>query len=162
MIGENLQFSVVIRRSSHEEWWPPGRDWDRMSPMTGATGRSRDVAAVAAGALRLASGVSFLVAPKGAHKLWAGSEDFGPTVSLLLRSMGYRDALIGGLLLQAGLRGRPTAGWFLASAGADTADLVGGLTNHAQMTREQRGRGYAGAVVGIAVGLLGAGRDAIR
>ena len=89
-------------------------------------------------------------------------EDFGPTVSLLLRSMGYRDALIGGLLLQAGLRGRPTAGWFLASAGADTADLVGGLTNHAQMTREQRGRGYAGAVVGIAVGLLGAARDAIR
>ncbi|HEY5783430.1 MAG TPA: hypothetical protein VIT65_01520, partial [Microlunatus sp.] len=89
MIGENLQFSEVIRRSSHEGW-PPGHDRDRMSPMTGATGRSRDVAAVAAGALRLASGVSFLVAPKGAHKLWAGSEDFGPTVSLLLRSMGYR------------------------------------------------------------------------
>ena len=100
--------------------------------MTGATGR-RDVAAVAAGALRLASGASFLVAPKGAHKLWAGPADFGSTVSLLLRSIGYRDALIGGAA--AGGAGRPTAGWFLASAGADTADLVGGLTNHAQMTR---------------------------
>lgn len=54
--------------------------------MTGATGRSRDVVAVAAGALRLASGVSFLVVPKPAHKLWAGSQDFGPTVSLLCRN----------------------------------------------------------------------------
>ena len=32
MIGENLEFSEVIRRSSHEEWWPPGHDRDRMSP----------------------------------------------------------------------------------------------------------------------------------
>ena len=130
--------------------------------MSGATVGSTDLLAVAAGALRLASGVSFLAAPEPAHKLWAGSQDFGPTVSLLLRSMGYRDALIGGLLLYAGLSRRPTAGWFLASAGADLADLLGGLANHAQMTREQSTRGYAGAAVGISVALLGAARDASR
>jgi len=119
-----------------------------------------DVLAVVAGAARLASGVSFLLAPGPAHQFWAGRGDFGPTVSLLLRSMGYRDALVGGLLLQAGLRGRPTTGWFLASAGADAADLLGSLANHDHLSKEQRGRGLAGAVVGIGVGLFGAVRAA--
>jgi len=68
---------------------------------------------------------------------------------------GYRDALVGGLLLQAGLRGRPTAGWFLASAGADAADVVGGLANLHGMTERQRSRGLGGGVVGIVVGVLG-------
>ena len=48
--------------------------------------------AVAAGSIRLASGVSFLVAPEAANRLWGDNEDSGPTASLLLRSMGYRDA----------------------------------------------------------------------
>src|SRR3954454_6204786 len=91
--------------------------------------------AVIVGGLRLASGVSFLVAPDAANRLWGDSEDSGPTASLLLRSMGYRDALIGGLLLWSGLRGAPsTAGWFLASGGADAADLIGGIANHDRMT----------------------------
>lgn len=126
-----------------------------MSGMTMAPGRWVDVLAIVAGAGRLASGISFLVAPEAAHRVWGGPEDAAPTTNLLLRSMGYRDALIGGLLLQAGLRGRPTAGWFLASAGADAADVVGGVANLDGMTERQRSRGLGGGVVGIVLGVLG-------
>ena len=123
------------------------------------TKRRVDWLAVAAGTIRFASGVSFLVAPEAANRLWGDSEDSGPTASLLLRSMGYRDALIGGLLLRSGMRGDATsAGWFLASAGADAADLVGGLANHGRMSAQQQLRGLGGAAVGIGVGLLGASR----
>jgi hypothetical protein len=48
------------------------------------------------------------------------------------------------------------AGWFLASAGADAADLLGGIANHGRMSRQQQLRGLGGAAVGIAVGVLGA------
>jgi hypothetical protein len=115
--------------------------------------------AVLAGSIRMASGLSFLIAPDAANRLWGDAEDTGPTASLLLRSMGYRDALIGGLLLRSGLRGdAKVAGWFLASAGADAADLLGGLANHERMTDQQRLRGLGGAAVGIAVGVLGAAK----
>ena len=80
----------------------------------------------------------------------------GATGSLLLRSMGYRDALVGGLLCASGLRGSGSAGWFLASAGADAADLLGGIANHDRMTESQIVKGIGGAVVGIGVGLGGA------
>lgn len=109
------------------------------------------------GGLRMASGLSFLVAPEAANKLWGGDpDDVGPTASLLLRSMGYRDALVGGLLLRAGLRGGDTAPWFLASAGADLADLIGGIANHDRLSDDARKKGIGGAAVGIGVGLLGA------
>ena len=115
--------------------------------------------AVVAGSIRMASGLSFLIAPDAANRLWGDTEDTGPTASLLLRSMGYRDALIGGLLLRSGLRGdAKVAGWFLASAGADAADLLGGLANHDRMTGQQRRRGLGGAAVGIAIGIAGAAR----
>lgn len=110
------------------------------------------------GALRLASGLSFLVAPEPANRVWGGDpDDVGPTASLLLRSMGYRDALVGGMLVRSGLRGDGTeAGWFLASAGADLADLVGGLANHHRMSDAARKKGIGGAAAGIAVGVIGA------
>jgi hypothetical protein len=120
--------------------------------------RRRDWFAMSAGAIRLASGVSFLVAPHAATRLWGDDADNGPTASLLLRSMGYRDALIGGLLVTSALRGRDTRGWFLASGGADAADLLGGLGVHHEMTVSQRAIGLGGAVVGIGVGLWGATR----
>ncbi|HEY5013709.1 MAG TPA: DUF4267 domain-containing protein [Acidimicrobiia bacterium] len=121
------------------------------------TGRRMNGMAVAAGAIRLASGLSFLVAPEAANRLWGDAQDSGPTASLLLRSMGYRDALIGGLLLRSGLRGDASVpGWFLASAGADAADLLGGAANHGRMTAQQQLRGLGGAAVGIAVGVVGA------
>jgi hypothetical protein len=116
------------------------------------------VGAVLAGAFRCASGISFLVAPEAANKLWGGDpDDVGPTTSLLLRSMGYRDALIGAMLVRAGLKGDGSAaGWFLASAGADLADLTGGLANHDRLTPEARRKGNGGAAAGIATGLVGA------
>lgn len=119
---------------------------------------SMNRAALAAGGIRLASGISFLVDPVRAHRWWGGHDKPDATAQLLWRSMGYRDALIGGLLVAAGLRGRDTRGWFLASGGADAADLLGGLSVHGEMPRSQQLIGLGGAVAGIGVGVWGATR----
>lgn len=117
---------------------------------------SVDPLALVVGGIRLASGVSFLVAPEAANRLWGDPNPPDATASLLLRSMGYRDALIGGLLVSAALRRVPTAGWFVASAGADAADLLGGVANHSRMDRAQQLKGLGGAALGIAIGVGGA------
>jgi Domain of unknown function (DUF4267) len=117
-----------------------------------------DRLALAAGSIRLASGISFLVDPLRANRFWGDPDEPTPTARLLLRSMGYRDALIGGLLAAAALRGRNTRGWFLASAGADAADLLGGVSVHHEMKRSQQLIGLGGAVVGVGAGLWGAVR----
>lgn len=117
----------------------------------------RNWLAVGAGAIRCASGISFLVSPHAADRLWGGEPDDSPKAALLLRSMGYRDALVGGMLLWAGWRGDPTTtGWFLASGGADLADLVGGMANHDRMTERSKRIGLGGAVAGVAIGAVGA------
>ncbi|OWY60586.1 hypothetical protein B7486_68380, partial [cyanobacterium TDX16] len=64
----------------------------------------KDWFAVLAGTIRMASGISFLVAPEAANRLWGDTEEHDATASLLLRSMGYRDAFIGAGLLRAGLK----------------------------------------------------------
>ncbi|PZO68708.1 MAG: hypothetical protein DI640_15735 [Sphingomonas taxi] len=114
-----------------------------------------DRAALIAGGIRLASGVQFLVDPLRANKLWGDPDEPPPTAMLLLRSMGYRDALIGGMLIASGLRGRNTRGWFLASGGADAADLLGGMSVHDKLGQSQKLIGLGGAVVGIGVGVWG-------
>ncbi len=119
---------------------------------------SIDRAALIAGSIRFASGISFLVDPLRANRLWGDPEPPTPTAQLLLRSMGYRDALIGGLLATAALRGKNTRGWFLASGGADAADLLGGMSVHRDLKPSQRFIGLGGAVVGVGVGLWGAAR----
>jgi hypothetical protein len=119
---------------------------------------SIDRAGLVAGSIRLASGVQFLIDPVRADRLWGTKEEATGQARLLLRSMGYRDALIGGLLAVAALRGRDTRGWFLASGGADASDLLGGLSVHDQLSRSQQLVGLGGAVVGIGVGLWGATR----
>ncbi|MGH3542438.1 MAG: DUF4267 domain-containing protein [Mycobacterium sp.] len=122
---------------------------------------SIDRAALVAGSIRLASGISFLVDPVRANRLWGDPDEPTATAQLLLRSMGYRDALIGGLLATAAVRGRNARGWFLASAGADAADLLGGMSVHHEMKRSQL-IGLGGAVIGIGVGLWGAARRTAR
>jgi hypothetical protein len=117
-----------------------------------------DIPALAAGSIRFASGVHFLADPLGANRLWGDKGEVDNTARLLLRSMGYRDFLIGLMLLQAAVRGKDTRGWFLASGGADAADLLGGLPVHHEMTGSQKAIGLGGAVVGIGVGLWGATR----
>ncbi|MGB8405261.1 MAG: DUF4267 domain-containing protein [Mycobacterium sp.] len=119
---------------------------------------SIDRAGLLVGCVRLASGVSFLVDPVRANRLWGDPDEPKGSTLLLLHSMGYRDALIGGLLAAAALRGRDTRGWFLASGGADAADLLGGLGIHHEMKPSQKYIGLGGAVVGIGVGLWGATR----
>ena len=70
--------------------------------------------------------------------------------------MGYRDALIGGALLVVGARSSPNlSSWFLASAGADTADLIGGLAVRDELSRRDHIMGIGGAAVGVLVGLAG-------
>lgn len=117
-----------------------------------------DRAGLVAGSIRLASGVSFLVDPVRANRAWGDREEPATTTRVLLRSMGYRDALIGGLLATAALRGRDTRGWFLASGGADAADLLGAMSVHHEMKLSHRLIGLGGAAVGIGVGLWGATR----
>lgn len=117
-----------------------------------------DRPALAVGCIRLVSGASFLIDPVRVNRVWGDPETPSPTARLLLRSMGYRDALIGGLLAAAALRGRDTRGWFLASGGADVADLLGGLSVHGELKPGQRAIGLGGAVAGIAVSLWGATR----
>ena len=113
-------------------------------------------AAVVAGAVRAASGISFLVAPERAQLLWSERQATDPTARLLLRSMGYRDALIGGALLVAGARSSPNvSSWFLASAGADTADLIGGLAVRDELSHRDHVMGIGGAAFGVLVGLAG-------
>jgi hypothetical protein len=90
-----------------------------------------DRTALVIGGLRLASGVSFLVAPERANRLWGDRSE---------------------------PRGRDTRGWFLASGGADAADLVGGLSVHKELPRSQQLVGLGGAAVGVGVGLWGATR----
>ncbi|OJZ75238.1 hypothetical protein BRW65_05335 [Mycobacterium paraffinicum] len=123
---------------------------------------SIDRAALLAGSIRLTSGVWFLVDPLSANRFWGDPEEPSPPARLLLRSMGYRDALIGGLLAAAALRGKNTRGWFLASGGADAADLLGGMSVHRELRPSQRIIGLGGAVVGIGVGLWGATRRTTR
>ena len=123
---------------------------------------SIDRAALVAGSIRLASGIQFLVDPLRANRLWGDRSEPSPTARLLLRSMGYRDALIGALLLTSGLRGKNSRGWFRASAGADASDLLGGLSVHHELTRSQQLIGLGGAVVGVGVGLWGAARRTAR
>src|ERR1700761_5511929 len=118
---------------------------------------SIDRFALFAGSVRLASGISFLVDPLRANRFWGDPDEPTPTARLLLRSMGYRDALIGGLLATAALRGKNARGWVLASGGADAADLLGGLTVQHELKRSQL-IGLGGAVIGIGVGLWGATR----
>ena len=113
-------------------------------------------AAVSAGAIRAASGISFLVAPERAQLLWSERPASDPTARLLLRSMGYRDTLIGGALLVAGMRSSPNvSNWFLASAGADTADLIGGLAVRDDLSHRDHVMGIGGAAAGVLIGLVG-------
>ena len=123
---------------------------------------SIDRFALFAGSVRLASGISFLVDPLRANRFWGDPDEPTPTARLLLRSMGYRDALIGGLLATAALRGRNTRGWLLASAGADAADLLGGMSVRQDMKRSQQLIGLGGAVIGFGAGLWGAARRTTR
>jgi hypothetical protein len=123
---------------------------------------SIDRAALVVGSIRLASGIQFLVDPVRANRLWGSADEPKGTHRLLLYSMGYRDALIGGLLTAAALRGRNTRGWFLASGGADAADLMGGLSVHHDLKRSEQLIGLGGAIVGVGVGLWGATRRPVR
>ena len=121
--------------------------------------------ALVAGSIRAVSGLSFLVAPERAQRVWSSRPAVDPTARLLLRSMGYRDALVGAGLITAALRDPDAVPrWFLASAGADLADLIGGLAVRDELSERDHVMGIGGAALGIAIGVVGAvtSRRAIR
>ncbi len=114
-------------------------------------------AALVVGSIRALSGVSFLVAPQRAQLIWSDRPADDPTARILLRSMGYRDLLVGGGLIAAAVRDNDSVlGWFLASAGADLSDLVGGLAVKDELSKKDHVMAMGGAVVGITIGLAGA------
>ncbi len=45
--------------------------------------------------------------------------------------------------------------WFLASAGADTADLIGGLAVRDELSQRDHVMGIGGAAAGVVIGLAG-------
>ena len=57
------------------------------------TGRRARGFAVVVGALRMASGISFLIAPEAANRLWGDEEDSGPSGRWLF--LGWFGALTG-------------------------------------------------------------------
>jgi hypothetical protein len=87
--------------------------------MGAATEARIDGMAVVVGALRLASGVSFLVAPESANRLWGDDEEPDTTASLRCARWLPRRAHRRAAADQCAAAGPATAGWFLASAGAD-------------------------------------------
>lgn len=124
--------------------------------------RTIDLVAIGAGATRLASGISFLATPEKAHKTFTGNATPDPATSILLRSMGYRDALIGALLLGSGLGGGTSTKWFLVSAGADAADLAGTVAAGHGIGGREKALALGGAGLGTAIGLYGAVRSVRR
>ena len=116
-----------------------------------------DYAALTAGSIRFASGVSFLVAPEKANRFWGDPEPVAkPTAYLLLHSMGYRDALIGGLLIYSRPDRVATPGPGSSPPAVPTRPTCSAAPGCTTRCRP-RGScvGLGGAVVGIGVGLWG-------
>src|SRR6202012_4150832 len=98
------------RQTRHQKWRHPRLWLPESEHLLDWVIMSIDRMALAAGHIRPASGISFLVDPLRANRLWGDPDKPTPTAQLLLRSMGHRDALIGGLLATAALRGNNTRG----------------------------------------------------
>jgi hypothetical protein len=99
----------------------------------------------AAAAARAAIGVALLAAPGPAAKRWLGDVSDAPGAQVAISGLGGRDLALGlGTLWALGDRKRRPRPWLVASAGADTADLVFTL-------RSRGGLGTAAVVGTVAV-----------
>jgi hypothetical protein len=79
----------------------------------------------AAAAARAAIGVALLAAPGPVAKRWLGDVSERPGAQVSISGLGGRDLALGlGTLWALGGRKRRPRSWLVASAGADTADLV--------------------------------------
>ena len=88
---------------------------------------------------RFVFGAGFLVAPSPILRIWWPDDGAsGPIAPGLARGLGARDAVLGLGILVAALRSESSRGWLLATAGADTADLVLTLTNAYPLGRRTR------------------------
>ena len=82
----------------------------------------------AAAAARAVIGVALLAAPGPAGKRWLGDVSERPGAQVAISGLGGRDIALGlGTFWALGGRRRNPGPWLIASAGADTADLLSTL-----------------------------------
>jgi hypothetical protein len=82
----------------------------------------------AAGAARAAIGVALIAAPGPIGKRWLGDVSERPGAQLAISGLGGRDLALGlGTFWALSGRRRTPRPWLIASAGADTADLLATL-----------------------------------
>jgi hypothetical protein len=77
--------------------------------------------------LRVAIGVTAMVAPGVVTRPWLGRDVNRPPDRLLVRSVGARDAALGLGAIFAMDRGGPVRAWLEAGGLADAGDLLGAL-----------------------------------
>lgn len=78
----------------------------------------------AVAATRCAAGTAFLVAPRLAGVVFAGSSASSPAATVLARALGVRDLLIGVGTLRAVARGDDPGDWLAYGAVSDTVDAL--------------------------------------
>ena len=106
---------------------------------------------------RLVLGAGLALTPRLITAPWLGKGAFGPAATVLARSMGARDAAIGGGLLASLGRGGSTRGWLTAGLASDITDLAATLAAKDELppTAVPLITGAAGA--GIVLGLYALG-----
>jgi peptide-methionine (R)-S-oxide reductase len=83
--------------------------------------------AIAQARARIAVGITMLLAPALAGRVWLGREAARPATKLIIRGFGGRDLALGLGVVIALDRGAPVRGWLEGSALADVGDLVATL-----------------------------------
>ena len=111
------------------------------------------VKAVALG--RIGLGVSYLLAPGAALRLWPGASD--PLLRMMARSTGGRDIGLGLGVLFAQKHDSPVRGWLEAAMLADVADAVAILIAFKHLPRVK-----AVLMLGAALGTAAAGQRLAR
>ena len=113
--------------------------------------------AKAMGAGRIALGLSYLLAPGAALRLWPGAPSSTPgdaaQLKHLARSTGGRDIALGAGVLLALSHDAPVRGWLEAASLADAVDAVAILLAFRHLPRTR-----AVLMLGAALGTAAAGR----
>jgi hypothetical protein len=106
--------------------------------------------------LRVALGLTAVLAPDVALRPWVGTAGKGPSRRVLARSLGARDLALGLGALVAARRNAPIRGWVEAAALADAGDVASTLSAYPHLPRRGRFLVLASAVGAIAAAVLAA------
>jgi hypothetical protein len=116
---------------------------------------------------RIGFGVSFMLAPAWAGRMWIGPEASSPGTKLFIRALGARDFALGLGTLLAMRHNRPTRGWLEASGLADFADLVATIIAREHVPPASRVTVYAiagpsAALCGLTAARVDLGREQVK